>query len=117
MDNDFQWIAIGSGAAGLASALWAAHRRLKAVVVEKAPLVRGATAYSDGGLWAPNNMLQRAAGLDDSDEQGLEYLRLLSAGFAEEEKKRMYVKEASETLQAYAHRDVPFRMIKVLLDH
>jgi 3-oxosteroid 1-dehydrogenase len=75
MDNDFEWIAVGSGAAGLASALWAAHRGLKAVVVEKAPVVGGATAYSYGGLWAPNNKLQRAAGMDDSDEQGLAYLR------------------------------------------
>ena len=86
MDRHCDWIAVGSGAAGLASALWAAHRGLKTVVIEKAPLVGGATAYSYGGLWAPNNMLQRAAGMDDSDEQGLEYLRFLSGGFAEEER-------------------------------
>ena len=100
MDPHFDWIAVGSGASGLASALWAAHRGLKAIVVEKAPVVGGATAYSYGGLWAPNNMLQRAAAMDDSDEQGLEYLRFLSGGFAEEEKMRMYVKEAAATIEA-----------------
>jgi len=45
-------------------------------------------------------MLQHAAGIDDSDEQGLEYLRFLSGGFAEEEKMRMYVKEAAATIEA-----------------
>src|SRR5207237_7312026 len=117
MDPHFDWIAVGAGASGLASALWAAHRGLKAIVLEKAPVVGGATAYSYGGLWAPNNMLQRAAGLDDSDEQGLEYLRFLSGGFAEEEKMRMYVKEASATIKAFAQLGVPFRMIEGLPDH
>src|SRR2546430_11562611 len=93
MDNDFQWIAVGSGAAGLASALWAAHRRLKAVVVEKAPVVGGATAYSYGGPWAPHNMLQRAARLGDSREQRLTQPRLSSGGFARREKKSMYTQE------------------------
>jgi len=117
MDAHFDWIAVGSGASGLASALWAAHRGLKAIVIEKAPVVGGTTAYSYGGLWAPNNMLQRAAGMDDSDEQGLEYLRFLSGGFAEEEKMRMYVKEAAATIEAFAQLGVPFRMIEGLPDH
>ena len=69
MDPHFDWIAVGSGASGLASALWAAHRGLKAIVIEKAPVVGGATAYSYGGLWAPNNMLQRAAGFFSAHQQ------------------------------------------------
>src|SRR3989442_5422326 len=99
MDPHFDWIAVGSGASGLASALWAAHRRLKAVVVEKAPVVGGATAYSYGGLWAPNNMLQRAAGFDDSHEQNLTYLRFLSGGIAEEVKMTMYATKGAATIK------------------
>jgi 3-oxosteroid 1-dehydrogenase len=117
MDLDYDWIAVGSGASGLASALWAAHRGLKTIVVEKAPVVGGATAYSYGGLWAPNNALQRAAGLHDSNEQGLEYLRFLSGGFAEEEKMRLYATEAAVTIEALAELGVPFRMIEGLPDH
>ena len=117
MDAHYDWIAVGSGAAGLASALWAAHRGLKAIVIEKAPVVGGATAYSYGGLWAPNNLLQRAAGVDDSAEKGLEYLRFLSGGFAEEEQMRMYVKEAAATVEAFAQLGVPFRIIEGLPDH
>src|SRR2546428_5193512 len=102
MDNDFQWIAVGSGAAGLASALWAAHRRLKAVVVEKAPVVGGATAYSYGGLWAPNNMLQRAAGLGDSHEKSPTLLRLFLGGFALEEKKQKLPEEGAADHEAFS---------------
>ena len=97
--------------------MWAAFAVLRAIVVEKAPVVGGSTAYSYGGLWAPNNMLQRAAGMDDSDEQGLEYLRFLSGGFAEEEKMRMYVKEAAATIEVFAQLGVPFRMIKGFPHH
>ena len=117
MDAHYNWIAVGSGASGLASALWAVHRGLKAIVIEKAPVVGGATAYSYGGLWAPNNMLQRAAGVDDSDEKALEYVRFLSGGFAEEEKMRMYVREAAATIQAFAQLGVQFRIIEGLPDH
>jgi 3-oxosteroid 1-dehydrogenase len=117
MDLHYDWIAVGSGASGLASALWAAHRGLKAIVIEKAPVVGGATAYSYGGLWAPNNALQRAAGLHDSNEQGLEYLRFLSGGFAEEEKMRLYATEAAVTIEAFGRLGVPFRIIEGLPDH
>ncbi len=117
MATQCDWIAIGSGASGLAGALWAAHRGLKAIVVEKARVVGGATAYSYGGLWAPNNMLQRAAGISDSDEKGLGYLQFLSGGFAEEEKMRMYVKEAAATVEAFARLGLQFRIIEGLPDH
>jgi 3-oxosteroid 1-dehydrogenase len=117
MDLHYVWIAVGSGASGLASALWAAYRGLEAIVIEKAPVVGGATAYSYGGLWAPNNALQRAAGLNDSNEQGLEYLRFLSGGFAEEEKMRLYATEAAVTIEAFVRLGVPFRMIEGLPDH
>ena len=117
MDNEYEWIAVGSGAAGLASACWAAHRGLKVAVVEKAPVIGGATAYSYGGLWAPNNNLQRAARVEDSDERGLAYLRFLSGGFAEEEKMQMYVKEAAATIHAFSRLGIPFRIIEGLPDH
>jgi succinate dehydrogenase/fumarate reductase flavoprotein subunit len=117
MDKQFDWISVGSGASGLASALWAAHRGLKTIVLEKAAVVGGATAYSYGGLWAPNNMLQRNAGVEDSDEQGLDYLRYLSGGFAEEEKMRMYVKEAAATIDTFTQLGISFRIIEGLPDH
>src|SRR5262249_62128082 len=55
--------------------------------------------------------------MEDSDEQGLAYLRFLSGGFAEEEKMQLYVKEAASTIEAFAQLGIPFRIIEGLPDH
>src|SRR4030095_14805067 len=96
---------------------WAAHHGLKAIVLEKAPVVGGSTAYSYGGRWGPHNTPARGARNAHSVGQALEYLRFLSGGFGGEEKMRMYVKEAAATIEAFAQLGVPFRMIEGLPDH
>src|SRR5262249_60919321 len=55
--------------------------------------------------------------MEDSDEQGLAYLRFLSGGFAEEEKMQLYVKESAATIEAFAQLGIPFRIIEGLPDH
>ena len=64
----------GSGAAGFATALTAQLQGLDVIMVEKAPLFGGTTAYSAGVVWIPVNAVQRAAGLADSRQSALDYL-------------------------------------------
>ncbi|MFE3194034.1 3-oxosteroid 1-dehydrogenase [Nocardia sp. NPDC059240] len=62
----FDLIVVGSGAAGMAAALTAAHHGLSAVIVEKARHWGGSTARSGGGVWIPgNSVLRRDAPADD----------------------------------------------------
>ncbi|GAB2516425.1 3-oxosteroid 1-dehydrogenase [Nocardia heshunensis] len=62
----FDLIVVGSGAAGMAAALTAAHHGLSAVIVEKAQHWGGSTARSGGGVWIPgNSVLRREAPTDD----------------------------------------------------
>ena len=61
-------LVVGSGAGGLAAAVTAAYHGLKVVVVGKAKVCGGATAWSGGWAWAPGNPLARAAGV--SEDQG-----------------------------------------------
>lgn len=48
-------VVIGSGAGGLSSAVSAGHAGLSVLVVEKADVFGGTTAYSGGYLWIPGN--------------------------------------------------------------
>lgn len=72
---DCDVLVIGSGAGGLATAVAAAHRGLKALVVEKEPVFGGTTARSGGWMWIPGNAPAKRAGIEDSVEKATTYLR------------------------------------------
>ncbi|GHD44344.1 dehydrogenase [Thalassobaculum fulvum] len=72
---DCDVLVVGSGAGGLASAVAAAHRGLKTLVVEKEPVFGGTTARSGGWMWVPGNAPARRAGIEDSAEKAKTYLR------------------------------------------
>src|ERR1700761_2345843 len=57
MSDDFECdvLVMGSGAAGLATAITARKRGLDVVVIEKEPVFGGTTALSGGVLWIPMN--------------------------------------------------------------
>ncbi|BFM09766.1 FAD-dependent oxidoreductase [Halioxenophilus aromaticivorans] len=58
-------IVVGSGAAGLAAAVAAAHRGLNVVLLEKDTTLGGATAWSGGWMWVPRNFLAKADGINE----------------------------------------------------
>ena len=69
-DASADFVSVGSGMAGCASALAAADAGLETIIVEKAPLLGGSTVYSYGILWIPNNHLEKRAGIADSTDDG-----------------------------------------------
>jgi 3-oxosteroid 1-dehydrogenase len=68
-------VVVGSGAAGLSAALAAAVDGAKVIVLEKSRVLGGTTAMSAAGTWVPANHHMRAAGIEDSPEETLTYLR------------------------------------------
>ena len=62
-------VVVGSGASGLAAAVTAAWHGLRVVVVEKDPVLGGATAWSGGWMWVPGNPLAKRAGIDEDPQQ------------------------------------------------
>lgn len=72
---DCDLLVVGSGASGLSAAVTAAWHGLKVVVVEKAPVFGGATAWSGGWMWVPGNPLAQRAGIVEDPQQPRTYLR------------------------------------------
>ncbi len=68
-------LVLGSGAAGLTAALTAAAAGLRVTVLEKSSRVGGTSAMSGAGTWIPANHHAAAAGIEDSAEEALAYIR------------------------------------------
>ena len=67
-------LVIGSGAAGLSAAVTAAHSGLDVIVLEKAPVIGGTTAWSGGWIWVPRNPLAMRAGIVEDIDAPRTYL-------------------------------------------
>lgn len=74
-EHEVDVLIIGSGAAGMTAALTAAVNGLRVLVIEKSHWVGGTSAMSGAGTWIPANHHARAAGIVDSTEHALTYLR------------------------------------------
>lgn len=75
---EFDVVVMGSGSAALSAALRCAVGGLSVVVLEKTSKLGGTSAMSGAGTWIPANHHAMAAGLDDSPEEALAYLRAAS---------------------------------------
>jgi 3-oxosteroid 1-dehydrogenase len=100
-DNEYDLVVLGSGAAGLAAALVGCVLGARVLLAEKSELVGGTTAMSGGCIWVPNSHLMRAAGLHDSADDALAYIRAVAPeGWAEVEEPlwRTFVEHAPDML-------------------
>ncbi|QYK41461.1 MAG: FAD-dependent oxidoreductase [Paracoccaceae bacterium] len=79
---DCDLLVIGSGAAGLAAAVTAAHHGLRVVLAEKDAVLGGTTAWSGGWIWVPGNPHAERAGITDDLATARTYLQaVLGARF------------------------------------
>ena len=81
-DYEVDVVAVGSGGGGLCAAITAHDHGASAMVLERSDQVGGVTAYSMGEVWIPGNHLAENLGIEDSLENGLNYIKSLSMGFA-----------------------------------
>jgi 3-oxosteroid 1-dehydrogenase len=74
-DSAADVVVVGSGVAALSAALAAAVGGARVTIIEKAAVLGGTSAMSGAGTWIPANHHMLAAGMEDSKEEALAYLR------------------------------------------
>lgn len=87
---------VGSGAAGLATAVTAAFHGLDVLVVEKAPVLGGTSAWSGGWLWVPRNHLAQRAGIIEDRSGPRTYLRSELGNRANDPRLDVFLNNAPE---------------------
>ena len=98
-DHTTDVLVVGSGGGGMTAALMAKDRGADVLVIEKGSLYGGSTAMSGGAIWAPDNHLMKEAGLQDSPEEALTYLKTITAGKVSDARLHAYVNTAPEMVR------------------
>jgi succinate dehydrogenase/fumarate reductase flavoprotein subunit len=75
---------VGTGAGGLSTAIVARKHGLDVLVIEKEQEFGGTTAFSGGVLWIPGNPHAAKAGIKDTREAAVTYLRHEAGNFYDE---------------------------------
>ncbi|MCU1458161.1 MAG: Fumarate reductase flavoprotein subunit [Actinomycetia bacterium] len=92
-------VVVGSGAAGLAAALAAAHAGADVLVLEAADAIGGTTAISGGVVWAPGNAF------DDSDPADAHtYVQAVAHGDVDRAALDTFVDDAGRVMAAIEDR-------------
>jgi 3-oxosteroid 1-dehydrogenase len=109
LDEEYDVVVVGSGAAGMAAALTAQRNGLRAVVVEKAAHFGGSTARSGGGVWIPNNEVLRRDRVEDTPEAARTYLHNIVGDVVPADRIDTYLDRGPEAL-SFLLANSPLRM-------
>jgi succinate dehydrogenase/fumarate reductase flavoprotein subunit len=97
-------LVIGSGAAGLTAALVAATEGARTLLCEKTDLIGGTSARSGGTLWIPASDQTNRAGMADTKEVGLRYLRNEIPQPEAAERLAVYIDTGPEAINYLEHK-------------
>ena len=106
-------LVIGAGAGGLTTAITARKAGLDVLVVEKAPVFGGTTAFSGGVLWIPGNPQARRAGVADTREAAERFLRAETGTHYDAEAVGVFLDKGPEMVE-FLERDTEVRFIPTL---
>lgn len=99
-DHVVDVVIVGSGGAALTAATLAHDGGAEVMILEKAAMIGGTTAVSGGAAWLPGNHLMEKAGMADSREDALAYVRRVAGGREPDpEMLEVYVDTAPEVLR------------------
>ncbi|MET4447519.1 3-oxosteroid 1-dehydrogenase [Bradyrhizobium sp. GM2.2] len=93
-------LVVGSGAAGLSAALYAAKNGLRVTVCEKSSRLGGTTSLSNGMIWVPCSLQARSAKIDDSLPKARTYLEHELGNYYRQDFIEAYLEDGPTALAA-----------------
>jgi succinate dehydrogenase/fumarate reductase flavoprotein subunit len=106
-------IVVGSGAAGLATAITAKKRGLNVLVLEKEPVFGGTTALSGGVLWVPLNPHGRQQNPADTAQAVRQYMMRETGKFYDEAAVNAFI-ENGPRMVAFFERETAMQFVPTL---
>lgn len=114
VEREYDIIVVGSGAAGLTTAVVAASRGLKVLLAEKAEYLGGTTAYSGGAAWIPCNPEMPGHGIEDNPGDADAYLRQVLGNVYDAGRIGAYLESGPRMVEyLHANTDVRFKLMNV----
>lgn len=101
-------VVLGSGAAGLTTAILAHDQGARVLIVERTDKVGGTTAVSGGGVWIPRNHHMHEVGAQDSREEAIAYCKAIAMGRVDEGLIETFVDTAPQMLR-YIEEHTPLK--------
>lgn len=116
MDEDFDFVIVGSGGGSMCAALVMRAAGKRVLILEKTDLVGGTTAISGGVMWIPNNRFLAEAGIADSAEQAMTYLDAVVGDHddtpgATRVRRQAYVEQAPRMIDFLVDRGIRLRRV------
>ncbi|APW36050.1 3-oxosteroid 1-dehydrogenase [Rhodoferax koreense] len=106
-------VVVGSGAAGLATAITAKKRGLDVVVLEKEPVFGGTTALSGGVLWIPLGPHGRKQNKADTLEAVRTYMRKETGAFYDEAAVEAFLENGPKMVEFF-ERETEMQFVPTL---
>lgn len=94
---DVDVVVVGGGVAGISAAIEAAANGADVLILEKQGIVGGATTRSGGKIMANGTEIQKAEGIEDSNELMFDYLKEVGGDLIDDEKLHGFVDNSLDT--------------------